>query len=112
MTAALLLCLPPDPTLTSENVDHVMAKVDPKEREEVCERVLGYNTTVIKKIQKQYSTDSEREMAYIDAYINCCPWSSWQHLAKVLYQHHHVAAVEDARSYLPPRGRTYVLMLQ
>ena len=94
--------LPPDPTLTVENMNCVMAKVEPKEREKVYWEVRDYDAMM--KIQEQYSTDSEREVAYVDVYVNCDSRSSWQSLAKVLYRRHHVAAVEEVRSYLPPRG--------
>ena len=95
--------VPPDPTLTVENMNRIMSKVD-KEREKVYERVLFYEARM--KIQEQYFTVSEREVAYVDVYVKCHPSSSWQHLAKVLYRHHHVAAVEEVRSYLPPRGES------
>ena len=100
----VILCPPPDPTLTVENMNRVMAKVEPKERESVYGEV-NY-TSVFYKIQEQYSTDSEREVAYVDVYVNCHPSSSWHDLAKALYQHHHVAAVEEVRLYLPPRGES------
>ena len=98
--------LPPDPTLTVENMNHVMAKVEPKERERerVYEGVLDYGARM--KIREQYLTDSEREVAYVDAYVNYQPSSSWHELAKALYQRHHVAAVEEVRTYLPPRGES------
>ena len=83
----------------------VVAKVEPKEREKVYEKVLIHRSKLM-KIQEQYSTDSEREVAYADVYVNCCPWSSWKDLAKILYYHHHVAAVEEVKSYLPPRGES------
>ena len=93
--------LPPDPTLTVENMTRVMAKVKPKERKEVYSELV--HASILENIQKQYS---KREVAYVDAYVNCCSWSSWQELVKVLYQHHHVDAVEDVKSYLPPRGES------
>ena len=99
-----LLCLPLDPTLTVENMSRVMAKVEPKEREKVYVEVLHFDARM--KIQEQYSTDSEREVAYVDAYVNCDPSLSWYELARVLYHYHHVAAVEDVRPYLPPRGES------
>ena len=98
------LYLPPDPTLTVENMNHVMAKVEPKGREEVYEGVLDYDAR--KKIQEQCLTKSEREVTYVDTYVNCDPSSSWQRLAGVLYRCHHVAAVEEVKSYLPPRGES------
>ena len=79
----------------------VMAKVEPKEREQVYKGLIS--RSILEKIQEQCS---EREVAYVDAYVNCDPSSSWQQLAGVLYRRHHVAAVEDVKSYLPPRGES------
>ena len=41
---------------------------------------------------------------HADLYVNCNPYSSWKDIARSLYHHHQVAAVEEVRSYLPPRG--------
>ena len=83
-------------------MNRVMTMVEPNAREEVYERVLY--RPVIDKIKRKYSIGSERDVAYVDAFINCDPSSSWQRVAKFLYQHHHLAAVEEVRTYLPPRG--------
>ena len=89
---------PPDPTLTVDNVSHIMEKVEPKERQQVLKEII------IHDIFEKYSTDLEKDAAAVDIYINCHPFSSWGHLASSLYCHHQVAAVEEVRSYLPPRG--------
>ena len=89
---------PPDPTLTVDNVSHIMEKVEPKERQRVLEEII------IHDIFEKYSTDLEKEAEAVDIYVNCCTWASWEHLAGSLYRHHQVAAVEEVRSYLPPRG--------
>ena len=91
-----------DPTLTVENMKRIMAKVEQKAREDACERILDHKSKM--KIQEQYPIDTERVVAYLDVYINCYPWTTWQRLAKVLYQRHQVAAVEEVKAYLPPRG--------
>ena len=59
---------------------------------------------IIDEIKKKHSTDLERETATIDTYVSYDPWSSWEYLARKLYEHQQVAAVEEVRSYLPPRG--------
>ena len=92
-----------DPTLTVENVHLVMEKVEPTVKMQVWESVTEIGG-VIMEIKEMYSTDSERETAYVDTYVNCDPWASWENLAKKLYQHQQVAAIEEVRSYLPPRG--------
>ena len=91
---------PPDPTLTADNVSHVMEKVEPKEKMHVWEDVLRHG--IIKVISGKKFSFKEEECA--DIYVNCYPYSSWEFLAKSLYHHHQVVAVEEVRSYLPPRG--------
>ena len=96
--------LPPDPTLTVDNVTRVMKKIEPEKREEVWESVLATGT-VSKNILEHYSPE-ERESASVDIYVNCCPESSWEDLANKLYHLHQIRAVEEVRSYLPPRGES------
>ena len=96
---------PPDPTLTVDNVSHIMEKVEPKERQQVLKGVIIIQN-IFERIQSSgnYSTTLEVETAAVDIYVNCDPWASWEHLAWSLYCHHQVAAVEKVRSYLPLRG--------
>ena len=94
---------PPDPTLTVDNVSLVMKKVEPKQRQQVLEEVVIV-PVVIDGIKRKSHNDLERETAYVDVYVNCHPSSSWEELAGKLYRHQQVAAVEEVKSYLPPRG--------
>ena len=95
---------PTDPTLAVDNVSHIMEKVEPKERQQVLKEIVL--SKIFEEIQSsgKYSTALEVEAAAVDIYLNCCSWASWEHLARVLYRHHQVVAVEEVRSYLPPRG--------
>ena len=63
-----------------------------------------FHLVIISEVQGKYSADLERQTAYADIYVNCNPHSSWESLARTLYKHQEVAAVEHVRSYLPPRG--------
>ena len=96
---------PPDPTLTVDNVSHIMEKVEPKERQPLLKEMVLYS--IFDEIQSsgKYPTASEVEAAAVDIYANCNPYSSWNGLAQSLYRRHQVAAVEEVRSYLPPRGQ-------
>ena len=85
---------PPDPTLTVDNVSHVMEKVEPKVKAQVWVEIEELNLP-----------GKEDECA--DLYVNCNPHSSWEYLVRSLYYHHQMAAVEEVRSYLPPRGEHY-----
>ena len=96
---------PPDPTLTVDNVSRIIEKVEPKERQPLLQEMLVLSS-IFDKIQSsgKYPTASEVEAAAVDIYINCDPWATWEDFARSLYRHHQVAAVEEVRSYLPPRG--------
>ena len=105
MLSTLLAPPPQDPTLTVDNVTHIMKKVEPKERQRVLRKVIAINY-VFDEIQssENYSTALEVEAAAVDFYVNCWSWTSWEELARSLYCCDQVAAVEEVRSYLPPRG--------
>ena len=94
---------PPDPTLTVDNVSRIMEKVEPTVRQTLLEEMVV--DIIFDEIQSsgKYPTASEVEAAAVDIYVNCFPYSSWDTLARSLYQ---VAAVEEVRSYLPPRGQS------
>ena len=94
---------PPDPTLTVDNVSLVMKKVEPKQRQQVLEDVIAVSDA-IRGIKRTFYNDLERVTAYVDVYVNCHPSSSWEVLAKKLYHHQQGSAVEEVKSYLPPRG--------
>jgi hypothetical protein len=91
---------PPDPTLTVDNVSHVMEKVEPKVKMQVWEDACDF--LMKDKMKELCMSGKEDECA--DLYVNCSPHSSWERIARSLYRHHQVAAIEEVRSYLPPRG--------
>ena len=94
--------LPLDPTLTVDNVSHLMEKVEPEERQRVLKEILG-GGSMFHNIQSSLSTNLEDAVA-VDIFVNCKPEASWERLASSLYHCHQVAAVEEVRQYLPPRG--------
>ena len=95
---------PPDPTLTVDNVSHIMEKVEPKDRQRILEEVVFDTIFSAILTSDKYSTTLEVEAAAVDIYVNCHSEASWENLARSLYRHHQMAAVEEVRSYLPPRG--------
>ena len=90
----------PDPTLTVDNVSHIMEKVEPKVKMQVWNDVLQHE--LIETISGQEFSFKEEECA--DIYVNCCNSTSLGNLARSLYHHHQVAAAKEIISYLPPRG--------
>ena len=99
---------PPDPTLTVDNVSHIMEKVEPKVKMQVWEDTCGAGME--EKMKEMCTAGKKDECA--DFYVNYSPHASWEHLAQSLYRHHQVTAVEEVRSYLPPRGKTRFRMLE
>ena len=93
---------PPDPTLTVDNVSHIMENVEPKVKLQVWKDACGSEMEE-DKMEEVYMSGKEGECA--DLYINYNPYSSWERLAGSLYHHHQLAVVEEVRSYLPPRGQ-------
>jgi hypothetical protein len=83
-----------------DNVSYIMEKVQPKVKMQVWEYTFG--AQMEDKMKELCMSGKEDECA--DLYVNCNPHSSWERLARSLYRHHQVAAVEEVRSYLPPRG--------
>ena len=92
-----------DPTLTVDNVCHVMEKVKPTVKRQVWEDayIAPLNTG---KVNRMWMPRKDNDNECADEYVNCNPYSSWEDIAGSLYHHHQVAAVEKVRSYLPPRG--------
>ena len=86
-----------------DNVSRVMEKVEPKQRLKVLEHMIGdpFVTTAIKN---KFSNISEREAAYVDIYVNCSNSSSWKEIASSLFPYEQMAAVDEVKSYLPPKG--------
>ena len=91
----------PDPTLTVENVSRIMEKIEPKMKTQVWENACDANMER-EKMKEVCMSGKEDECANL--YVNYNPYSSWERLARSLYRHHQMVAVEEVRSYLPPRG--------
>ena len=96
---------PPDPSLTVDNVSRIMEKVEPNvKRMQVWNDASWVTDSMGKRVRPIISL-KEDERA--DLYVNCHPRSSWEHFAGSLYHHHQMIAVEEVRSYLPPRGEPF-----
>ena len=93
---------PLDPTLTLDNVGRIMEKVEPQVRMQVWEGTCVFPMEK-EKMKELCMSGKVDECA--DLYVNCNPRSSWECLSQSLYRHHQVAAVEEVRSYHPPRGK-------
>ena len=76
------------------------------ERRRVWERVLEWGErSPAYKIYSSHSSEKEKTRACSDIYANCRPESSWEHLTSLLYKEDEMTAVDQARPFLPPRGK-------
>ena len=96
-------CLPPDPTLTVENLFRVMEKMSDGGTEEVWSELI--DDTMLEDIISKCSTERELVNSCVDIYVNCNPDCCWEEVVGTLYHEGETAAVEEVRSYLNPRGR-------
>ena len=96
---------PPDPTWMTENVIGVMEKVTDGGAMKVWERLIDED--LLEDINSKCSTEKELVHTCADIFVNCYPNSSWERVARGLYDTQETAAVEEVRSYLNPRGRFF-----
>ena len=108
-----------DPTLTVENVTDVMEKIAEDRRRQVWDIVLeivyGYKEeTRVYMSSMRFTTAipvKERRHACSDMYVNCHPDSSWENLTSQLYKEDEMTAVGQAMTFLPPRGKSILLII-
>ena len=75
-------------------------------RRRVWERVLGGGVrSHVDEIYSNRSSEKEKTHACSDIYIKYHPESSWEHLTSLLYEGDEMTAVDQARPFLPPRGK-------
>ena len=86
-----------------DNVGRIMETVEQKQRQKVLEHMVALSI-IIASIKKKFSDISEREAAYVDIYVNCHDSSSWEEIASLLFMYEQVVAVDEVKSFLPPRG--------
>ena len=94
---------PPDPTLTVDNISHIMEKVEPTMKMQIWEDLLDVRT--LRQINAGYKNISFKEEECANIYVRCCYSASWEGFAGSLYRHHQMAAVKEVRLYLPPKGK-------
>ena len=81
-----------------------MGKVTADKRREMWRSVLRYSP-IVDEIYNIHSSENERTRACSDIYVNCNPQSSWEPLTSLLYKEDEMTAVDQARPFLPPRGK-------
>ena len=52
------------------------------------------------EIQRRYSTDTEKNRACADYYVNCHPGASWEDLTGTLYVKKEFAAARESKTFI------------
>jgi hypothetical protein len=86
--------------MTVDNVTQVLNKIPGDKREKVMD-TLDIPWPLLKEIQRRYSTDTEKNHACADYYVNCHPEAEWEHLTIQLYVRRQFAALKEKKSLIP-----------
>ena len=83
-----------------------MEKVEPKDRQRIleggCLLILPLSAILLISVNTPLPWRLRLQLFIFMSIV--IHGASWEHLARSLYRHHQVAAVEEVRSYLPPKG--------
>ena len=95
--------------MTVDNVTQILNKI-PKDKWEEVMSVGGLGTPepLLWEIQRRYSTDTDKNHACADYYVNCYPGAEWEHLTWRLYMKLQFAALKEKKSMIPT-GKVVVL---
>ena len=85
--------------MTVDNVASILDKLG----QDQCEKVMStyiVPSLLLKEIQRRYSTDTEKNHAYADYYVNYHFDASWGHLTRELYVEKEFAAARESKSFM------------
>ena len=86
--------------MTVDGVTQVLNKVQGDKWEEVMGGV-DIPWRLLKEIQRRYSTDTEKNHACADYYVNYYPKPEWEELTLKLYIRNEFAAAMESKSFMP-----------
>ena len=90
-----------------DNVTQILNKITADKWEEVMSEQLGLGLglgiprPLLEEIQRRYSTDTEKNHACADYYVNCHPGVEWEHFTVKLYVKQQFAALKERKSLIP-----------
>ena len=87
--------VPPDPTMTVDNVTQIFNKIGQDQRE----RVMG-GLGIPRSLWEIYSTDAEKNHACADYYVNCHPKASWDQITIDMYFREEFALARESKSFM------------
>ena len=104
--------VPPDPTMTVDNVTQILNETPGDKWEEVMSAGgLDIPRPLRAEIQGRYSTDSEKNHACADYYVNCHPEAEREHLTARLYLVKEFALARESKSFMSTGKNTTTILL-
>ena len=88
--------------MTVDNVTQIFSKVEDKWERVMSDHMFGLDIplSLVKEIQTRYSTDTEKNHACADYYVNCHPEASLEHLTNKLYMNKEFGAARESKSFM------------
>ena len=88
--------------MTVDNVTQILNKIPGDKWEEVMSGVGGLNIPrpLLKEIRRRYSTDTEKNHAVADYFVNCHPQAEWEDLTGILYLKKEFALARESRTFM------------
>ena len=99
MCVAAHTSVPPDPTLTVNNVIRVINKIEGDKASVFQFPFDVIPSSVFDEIQI-YSTNIQKNKAYADYIVTVWPDASWYYLTYVLYFNNELAAAKESKSFM------------
>ena len=80
-----------------------------EKRRRVWEEVFGRKA--VKEIYSCHSNEEEKLHSCANIYVTCKPDSSWEELIQKLYDNGEMAAIKEAKAFVPQKGRCLILYI-
>ena len=98
--------------MTVDNVTQILNKIPGDKWEKVMVNVglfgLAIPRPLVKQIQRRYSTDTDKNHAVADYYVNCHPKADWEHLTEGLYVDCQFASARESRTNFMSNGKHWL----
>ena len=85
--------------MTVDNVTQILNKI-PGDKWERVMYGLAIPDPLLEEIKRRYSTDTEKNHAVADYYVNCHPWAEWERVTVVLYYEKEFTFARESKSFM------------